>query len=187
MWFNLFQVLWRVIGISPKCYFNRENTAYFQPHLAIDTVYAMLNICVKIWDTAFIFVAKPKLLLWYDWRSTVLEHPQHMSWISLWQMQHSIFTYCIWQWRQSRQYWVLVSEYETQGAYHGKAAALCTIWLKVRCTGESLTHVVMTDQVPYILQSHLETQRVQEIWDSWVRIRDIGPLVHGVAAGFDGI
>jgi len=80
-----------------------------QSHLARRQANWYSHTYVWVWDMACLIVAKLELCT----HMIELLVNRRIMGISLWQIQHRIFAIAIWQSKQTGQYWVLLSEYET--------------------------------------------------------------------------
>jgi len=111
------------------------------------------------------------------------ENLQHMSWVSLWQIKHCIFTNPIWQ-----EYFLGDIEYFCQNTrhgslIHGKVPSFARIPWKFSCTEESWTHIIMMDQLLHIRQYQFEIETGWAILSRCVRMWDTGSSIHGKCNG----
>jgi len=109
----------------------------------------------------------PQHLLSYDWNSGAPANPQHMSWVALWQLQHSTFANPIWHWETLGNI-----EYFGQNMKHGspicgRAAAFTGILSKFRCNGKCSAYIlshVMTAPAQHICQSRMVLRHSRRYW-----------------------
>jgi len=90
-----------------------------------------------------------------------------MSWVALWQIQHSIFPNPIGQCDSLGDIEYLDYNMRHGSLVDGKAMAYTAIYWKFRCTGESSAYVlrpIMTNPAQYICQSHLAIRHSRRYW-----------------------
>jgi len=133
-------------------------------HSVIQSVRAIWSCYVWLQDTTLRISSNTTALLAYDRHSGALENHQHMSWVALCQLQHSIFANLIWQWDSLGDIQCLDLNMRYGSLICGKAAAFAAIWLHVRCTAEGWVHILMTNRSLHICQSQWQLSQSSQYW-----------------------
>jgi len=158
----------------------------WQSNLAIMYVKALFNSCVRIWDNSLLIPGEATVIIvvWLKFRRT----GESSAYVSSRIMTDPAPLICQSNLarRQSRRYWVLVSELETWLAYLWQSRSYCWHIIKVQVhrrvqgTYHHDCHDIITNPIPHLTQS---TQLLR----SCVRIWDMGWLICGKATACAGM